>query len=582
MPRTIFTAEDVKNLWQSIFNGVDVPQKQEDGSIATVHQNPNSETLLFRDEDGDEEERDLAEYLGIKFYTWKERLVDTKDDVSAPPYSVFDDWVKSIEFSMDKAYALVELIDEEVTTSQDIDNAVKAGRITFLIQSDKVKNFDYYVNKLRNIYIGNPNQITNSYGDKVTAYLLLGILVYDEEPTTIQYGECVRVSAGFKISYLSDALNYSDQTVEISLDGDDLYDEDGAVIGETKFLTVPITRQTWQAIFSANAVPTSSRPDLTGFLATTLSVVKTLTFFEFNKALTLRFNELFWRCGAYRVDGALTKVQDVNIPVYVRVTTAGHSYVFKDMIDNMQKVITNSDFNISSITLKGWGKLGYDVSPPPPPPTFSVKYGVCGGEGEVFGNTDQKVVIGGNATPVTASPAPGWTFAKWSDDKSGATRQDINITSDVNVCAQFEIAPPEPVEKSETFPYKGIVFDVTTTQIQVAPEPYGSSEPLDADKAEVLEYIGIPLSGTPLDGIEIVELKSVSVEGYLFNDYPPETIIQIADYFIEGNILFIRLPLATANTNEWYRIHNQTSAGNGPYENRRSKITVTFTTFPEP
>lgn len=59
------------------------------------------------------------------------------------------------------------------------------------------------------------------------------------------------------------------------------------------------------------------------------------------------------------------------------MTTAEHSYVFKDMIDNIQKVITNSDFNVSSLTLKGWGRLGWEISPPPTPQTYSVKYSVC-------------------------------------------------------------------------------------------------------------------------------------------------------------------------------------------------------------
>ena len=67
------------------------------------------------------------------------------------------------------------------------------------------------------------------------------------------------------------------------------------MVGESKFLTVPITKQSWQAIFTSNAIPTSERPDLTGFLATTLSVVKTFTFFDFNKTLTQRLNEIFWR-----------------------------------------------------------------------------------------------------------------------------------------------------------------------------------------------------------------------------------------------------------------------------------------------
>lgn len=577
MKRTILTAEDIKNIWQGIFNGTDIPERQADGSIATRRDNPNSETILLVNEDGERENVDLAEYLGIKFYTWKERLVETKDEGGgAAPYSAFDDWVRSIEFSLSQAYALVELVDEEVTTSQDIDNAVKAGRITFLIQSDKVKNLDYYVTKIRNNYIGNPEQIMNAYGDTVTAYLLLGTLMYDEEPATTQYGECVRVSAGFKISYMSDALNYSDQRIEISLDGDDEYDAEGNVVGDTKFLTVPITKQSWQAIFTSNAILTSERPDLTGFLATTLSVVKTFTFFDFNKTLTQRLNEIFWRCGAYRVDGIVSEAQDVNIPVYVRVTTAEHSYVFKDMIDNIQKVITNSDFNVSSLTLKGWGRLGWEISPPPTPQTYSVKYSVCdSGRGVILGNTEQTVVSGGNATSVTAFPLNGWEFSEWSDGRLGATRQDVNVTGDIDVCAMFVKSVPEPVEKAADFPYTGSVFDVTTVQMQVAPEPYGSSSPTNSDEAERLEYIEIPLTGTPLENVDIIEILLVEMKGFERND--DAITVNAVEWSLESGVLQIKFAPVQQY---WVRFQNQTSAGNGVYEYRRSTVTVTYTTNP--
>ena len=470
----------------------------------------------------------------------------------------------------------MELVDEEVTTSQDIDNAVKAGRITFLIQSDKVKNLDYYVTKIRNNYIGNPEQIMNAYGDTVTAYLLLGTLMYDEEPATTQYGECVRVSAGFKISYMSDALNYSDQRIEISLDGDDEYDAEGNVVGDTKFLTVPITKQSWQAIFTSNAIPTSERPDLTGFLATTLSVVKTFTFFDFNKTLTQRLNEIFWRCGAYRVDGIVSEAQDVNIPVYVRVTTAEHSYVFKDMIDNIQKVITNSDFNVSSLTLKGWGRLGWEISPPPTPQTYSVKYSVCdSGRGVILGNTEQTVVSGGNATSVTAFPLNGWEFSEWSDGRLGATRQDVNVTGDIDVCAMFVKSVPEPVEKAADFPYTGSVFDVTTVQMQVAPEPYGSSSPTNSDEAERLEYIEIPLTGTPLENVDIIEILLVEMKGFERND--DAITVNAVEWSLESGVLQIKFAPVQQY---WVRFQNQTSAGSSPNEYRRSTVTVTYTTNP--
>jgi hypothetical protein len=355
--RTIFTIEDIKDIVEQIFNGNLKEYKLSKGSIP--YENPNSEKVLLIDEDdGTSQEVDIAEYLNVKFYNWKERLVSKENDGvdSNPSLSVFETWVQSLNFSMNEAYALVEKIDEEVTASQDIDSSTIIGKVTFLIQTDKIKNLDYYVTKIRNNFLGVPQDIQNSYGEKIKSFIMLGALSYDQEPFTSQLGECVVVSLNFRLSYLADALTYSDTEILISLDGDDEYDENGNLQGTTKYLTMPITKASFQNIFGTNAVPTSSRPDLTGFIANSISNAKTLTFFDFNKDLTMRFNDLFWRCSAIRVDGVLKAVEDVNIPVYIKVKSNNHFYIYKDVIENMQKSLTNNDFNISSISLKGWGK----------------------------------------------------------------------------------------------------------------------------------------------------------------------------------------------------------------------------------
>jgi hypothetical protein len=356
--RTIFTIEDVKNIINNIFNGNLWEHKYSNGEIA--YNNPNSEKILLVDIDnGTQTEKDIAEYLNIKFYNWKQRLVEkANDELEAAPLSVFEDWVQSLNFSMNESYALVERIDEEVTASQDIDSATYMGKITFLIQTDKIKNLEYYITKVRNKFLGVPQEIQNSYGDIVKAFIMIGALTYDQEPFTMQFGECVVVSLNFRISYLANALTYSDTEIQISLNGDDTYDVDGNIVGETKYLTMPITRSTFQNIFVSNPLPTTERPDLTGFVATSLSTAKTFSFFDYiNKELTMQFNDLFWSCSAHRINGKLTQVKDVNIPVFIRIKSNGNIYVYKDMIDNMQKNLTNNDFNISSITTKGWGKI---------------------------------------------------------------------------------------------------------------------------------------------------------------------------------------------------------------------------------
>lgn len=356
MNRTIFTAEDVKNIVENIFNGNMAISRASKGAVKYV--NENSEPILMIDEeDGVQTQSDLAEYLNIDFYSWRNRLVESQGKHSLETLENFDAWVESLNFSMNKSYALVEIIDESVTQSQDIDSAEITAKITFIMQTNKIKNLDYYVSKIRNNLMAVPQEIQNSYGNIINAYILMGKLMYDSEPEMLQYGEVVIVSTAVRISYLTEALSYNDTKVEISLDGDDQYDENGAIVGATKYLTMPITKSTWQAIVTSNPVPTANRPDLTGYCASSLSTVKTLSFYDFNKGLTLKFNDLFWSCGAYRVDGKLTTYQEVNIPVFIRVTSNGKSYVFKDMVDNMQKTITNGDFNISSITLRGWGKI---------------------------------------------------------------------------------------------------------------------------------------------------------------------------------------------------------------------------------
>lgn len=355
--RTNFTTEDIKNIMEYIFNGNLFQSRLSNGSIA--YNNPNSEKIVLIDEDdGTRTEKDLADYLNVRFYNWKQRLVEKgQDGLNSSPLSVFEDWVSSLNVSMNESYALVEKIDEEVVASQDIDSATIMGKTTFLIQADKVANLEYYVTKIRNSFLGVPQDIQNSYGDKIKAFIMIGALTYDQEPFMSQLGEMVIVSLNFRLSYMADALSYNDNQISISLNGDDTYDENGNIVGETKFLSMPITKATFQNIFTTNPVPTAQRPDLTGFIVSGISMAKTISFFDFNKELTMAFNDLFWSCSAIRINGIEKPTSDVNIPVYIKVTSNGNSYVYKDVIENMQKDLTNNDFNISSITLKGWGKI---------------------------------------------------------------------------------------------------------------------------------------------------------------------------------------------------------------------------------
>lgn len=363
--RTILTTNDLRNIFDGMFNGNLWASKASHG--ATAYKNPNSPQIVLIDGDsGEQTQSDLAEYLNIRFYAWRDRLVSVDDEPlsdNTAPYSVLDKWVQSLNFSMNQSYALVERMDSTVTASHDIDSATIVGKISFLVQTDKVANLDYYVSKLRAQYLGVPQDIQNSFGDIIKAFVVLGDLEYTQEPFMTPLGETIIVTSNFSITYLADALSYSDTEIALSLDGDDLYDENGDVVDAngaptaSKYMTMPITKATWQNIFGSYSQTMQNRPDLSGFVANSLATACTISFYDFNKTLSARLNDLFWESGCVRLDGKERAVQSVNKPVYVRVKCNGHTYVFKDMISQMEKVIQNGDFNVSSITLRSYAKF---------------------------------------------------------------------------------------------------------------------------------------------------------------------------------------------------------------------------------
>jgi hypothetical protein len=347
--RTILTTEDVKNIIENIFNG---NLKRVDSG--ETYSNPNSEPIYIKNEDtGETTTSDLAKYLNITFYNWKHRLIEEQDK-----FSTLDDWINSISFSMDKTYCLCELTNADATASQDIDNSTLYANLTFLVNTNKAKNIDYYVNKIRNSYLGKMQTIQNEFGNKISAFIDIGIPMYEEEPMqTTSSGECLVFTCKVVIDYLIDAYTYENTKVSISFTGDDTYDSNGNITNTTKFLQMPLSRETWQKIFVGTPLPVEQRADLTGYCMNSLSSSTTLSFYDINQELNNYINDLFWSLGSYRIDGLLTAQQDVNVPVYIRVESNNHSYVYKFVLEKLEKVIVNNSFNICSITLRTWGKI---------------------------------------------------------------------------------------------------------------------------------------------------------------------------------------------------------------------------------
>lgn len=69
---------------------------------------------------------------------------------------------------------------------------------------------------------------------------------------------------------------------------------------------------------------------------------------------------------------------------------------------------------------------------------YNVNY-TAGANGSISGIQNQKVPYGGNSQSVTAIPDSGSSFVKWSDGSLESSRQDLNVTGDIDVIASFAV-----------------------------------------------------------------------------------------------------------------------------------------------
>ena len=94
---------------------------------------------------------------------------------------------------------------------------------------------------------------------------------------------------------------------------------------------------------------------------------------------------------------------------------------------------------------------------------FTLTY-IAGTGGTITGTTPQKVNKGASGTAVTATPNTGYTFEKWSDGKTTASRTDTNVQANATYTATFKVLPADKVTLTYVAGAGGKITG-TTTQI---------------------------------------------------------------------------------------------------------------------
>ena len=277
--RTILTTQDIVEMFKNMF--ID----------------NNEEILLKHRPDGEEESVKLYEYLNLHLYAWKNRLVEINGS-----QIYYGAWSESLDYSMGQTYGLVEKENETAVASSDIDSNTIEGTITFNVPSNKINNLDYYIQKIRNVYLGNPQTIQNRYGNNISSFIVIGLLRYDTEPQMTPYGEMIEASVGFSISYINDAETYKDTKIELSLDN------------EASYLTMPICGVTFKTMFTTTPVPTASLPNMTGVLSSAVTTGVTISFYDWNLTLSKSINEILYGIGAYKINNVAQIIKRNKYP----------------------------------------------------------------------------------------------------------------------------------------------------------------------------------------------------------------------------------------------------------------------------
>lgn len=325
-----FTSYELMNIVQGIFN-----DSENDFAIKIVD-SQSTET----------EVESIKDYLNINFYTFKKELKDNEvlDDIDNQ-----NKWLLSLNATLNTAYGLVDLDGNTPMSAYDFDGGAFSGKVSIIIQADKVSNLEFYVAYLRNKYIGKLEDL-NLNGKMYSLHIEIGDFSYDYEPFTSILGQCVIVSFDITAAYMEQAYSYQDETIEFGF-SDNL---------EGTFYKLAFSKANENLVFTGRGIVAQNRPDLAGNINSSITTTMDFTFWllkdnEFvNKLQEMMYEYTYYKKieDSEEINGYTSdRVVDVNIPIYVKRTYNGKTYLHKMLLNQFGKTYVNNDFTIGSIKL---------------------------------------------------------------------------------------------------------------------------------------------------------------------------------------------------------------------------------------
>lgn len=134
-------------------------------------------------------------------------------------------------------------------------------------------------------------------------------------------------------------------------------------------------------------------------------------------------------------NGAISPTGNVNVVAGGNITftiTANTGYHIDDVLVNGTSVGNVSTYQFTNVLASHTIAATFAIN------TYTLTY-AAGANGSISGTASQTVNHGANGAAVTAVPSTGYHFVQWSDGSNINPRTDANVTSNVNVTAQFAL-----------------------------------------------------------------------------------------------------------------------------------------------
>jgi len=162
---------------------------------------------------GVEQNVKLSKLLNIKFFTFREEVKSVDNRDKFPDYA---SWLVAAFASIDKAFARINIINEENLSSPDLDTGELTADVEIIIQPEKIEALEVYWNNLRRLFRGETYTYTNAEGKNVSMFLTLGNLEVRDGIDTSQLGVNISYVSSISVSYLAGGVSYKDFDLDIS------------------------------------------------------------------------------------------------------------------------------------------------------------------------------------------------------------------------------------------------------------------------------------------------------------------------------------------------------------------------------